>query len=562
MKARAVTVVVCCGMLAAGASATSYRFTTNADFSAGIYTNTNSDTPPGAPVDDHVQLNAEILTPFNHIWVALSGRDGVARIDTDYVEPSTGTYNGDQVVTLSEMLGNSDGPVMGEYLSHPGVMAGNPSRVTTDVNGDVWVGNRNEASGGKGSAVKISANPTGTTSSGVWNGSTFDRLAWTNSGGADTNGGTSTAADTAISLFVRTNADNVRAVAIDQNNDVWLGGYTDHLHELHDGDTGALVGGVGNSFNSGRGGYGALVDGSGVVWSANWPDGGNTLVRHDPATNTTTNINMGRNTYGLGIDNEGDIWVANWDYGTVQQVSPAGAILGTYWTGGTNNNRGVAVTPADNDVWVAGSGTGNVARLNSDGTVQGVIPVGNTPTGVAVDNNGKVWVTNYGSDTVMRIDPTIGAAGAVDLTIELGSNADPYNYSDMTGTVVTGTTIPAGVWSYLADTGTPGYSLWDKIFWNTEAEGYIPADGSILVEARAGDNAAALGGWTPYLSGETLGLMGQYLEVRATLTRGLSGDSPILSDLSITVVPEPLTLLAVLGGLGGLGAYVRKRRVA
>lgn len=48
----------------------------------------------------------------------------------------------------------------GEYLNHPNLMSGNPSRTTVDVNGDVWVGNCNEGAGGLGSITKISANPT------------------------------------------------------------------------------------------------------------------------------------------------------------------------------------------------------------------------------------------------------------------------------------------------------------------------------------------------------------------------------------------------------------------
>jgi hypothetical protein len=182
------------------------------------------------------------------------------------------------------------------------------------------------------------------------------------------------------------------------------------------------------------------------------------------------------------------------------------------------------------------------------------------PTGVAVDSNGKVWVTNYNSDNVMRIDPT---SMAVDLTIDLGSNANPYNYSDMTGTVITGTTQPTGFWSVTEDSGILG-QIWDQIFWNTEAEGFIPADGGILVEARAADTIAGLvGGWTSYLSGDFLGLTGQYLQIRATLTRGASGISPILSDVSVTAggIPEPASFIIWFGfGAMMVGCAVRRKR--
>jgi YVTN family beta-propeller protein len=547
-------------MMPLSAVAATFTFTNDADWDSGLYVSTNSG-PPGA--DDQIQIDPNILTPFNHIWVALSGRDGVARIDTD-VDPTT-IGNGDTYLTSTEAGGAA---VLGEYLSRPDGMQGNPSRVTTDLNGDVWVGNRNEAGGGKGSVTKISAKPTGTTSSGAWNGSTFDRLGWSNSGGVDSNGGTTTASDTAILNYVRTTATNVRAVAVDANNNVWVGGGNDNYHELINGNTGAPVGGVGNSFDvSPYGGYGALVDGNGVVWSSDWPTGSTSkLVRHDPATNTTTLINNDRDTYGLGIDTNGYIWVANYSYNTVQKVSPSGTIVGTYSTGGASGDRGVAVTPIDNNVWVANSGGNTVSRLDNNGNYLGQVTVGSMPTGVAVDSNGKVWVTNYNSDTVQRIDPT---TNTVDLTIYLGSNANPYNYSDMTGTVVSGTTNPTGTWRYVADGGIIGQE-WDQIFWNTEAEGEIPLGTNITIEARVADTLAALS-FAPYFafgSGDFLNLTGRHLEVRATLTRtggGINAVSPILSDLSFSTgditkpVPEPATM-----GLLGLGAamlgFVRRRK--
>jgi len=494
-------------------------FTTDADFDAGVFSSTNRNAPPG----NAVKLNDGIVTPYDFIWMALSGRGTAVRVDTN------------------------TGAVLGEYFTSPNGMGRNPSRTTVDLDGNVWVGNRNEASGGRGSVTKISANPTGPTSSGLGN-----VLPWTNSGGADTLGGTSTAADSAILQYVRTPGTNVRTMAIDANNDLWTGGWGNHAHQLIDGTTGALVGG--ESFNSGQGGYGGLVDGNGVLWSAGLFS--NVLVRHDPVANTTTNINIGRTSYGLGIDSSGNIWNSNWTYNTITKVSPTGAVLGVYSTGGSGS-RGVAVTPTDNNVWVANSYSNTVTRLNAAGAVIATIPVGGTPTGISVDSNGKVWVTNYSSNNAMRIDP---AGNAVDMTVYLGSGASPYNYSDMTGTVLIGSTIPSGNWYKLLDGGSAG-TYWDQIFWNTEADGFIPFDGDIDVEARL------MGGsWMSYDSGDLLGLTGQFLEVRATLFRGASGVTPILSDLTVTTstdpVPEPGTLFLIGAGCAAMAVLRRRRRNA
>jgi hypothetical protein len=199
-------------------------------------------------------------------------------------------------------------------------------------------------------------------------------------------------------------------------------------------------------------------------------------------------------------------------------------------------NRGVAVTPIDNQVWVANSGVDTVTRLDSDGNIVKVIDTGEEPTGVAADAAGKVWATNMGSDNMMRIDPDAGpdGLGAVDLTVDLGDGASPYNYSDMTGAVVVGSTSPQGFWTVIQDSGVPGFE-WGRVTWNTEPEASEPEGTEIVVEARTADTEAGLGGATfqSVASDELFSLFGRYIEVRATLKAAPGGTSPVLSDIRI-----------------------------
>jgi len=199
-------------------------------------------------------------------------------------------------------------------------------------------------------------------------------------------------------------------------------------------------------------------------------------------------------------------------------------------------NRGVAVTPIDNQVWVANSGVGTVTRLDNDGNVIKVIDTGVAPTGVAVDAAGKVWATNLGSDNTVRIDPNAGpdGLGAVDLTVDLGPWANPYNYSDMTGAVVVGSTSPQGFWTVVQDSGIPGFE-WGRITWNREPQGSEPQGTEIVVEARTADTEAGLGGATFQVvaNDELFSLFGRYIEVRATLKAALGATSPVLSDIRI-----------------------------
>jgi hypothetical protein len=199
-------------------------------------------------------------------------------------------------------------------------------------------------------------------------------------------------------------------------------------------------------------------------------------------------------------------------------------------------NRGVAVTPIDNHVWVASSGYGTVTRLDNSGNVIKVIDTGREPTGVAVDAAGKVWATNMGSSNSVRIDPNGGpdGLGVVDLTVDLGPDAWPYNYSDMTGAVVVGSTSPQGFWTVVQDSQTPGFE-WGRIIWNTEPEGNEPPGTAIVVEARAAETESGLGGqiFQPILNGDLFSMFGRFIEVRVTLKASSDGVSPVLSDIRV-----------------------------
>lgn len=535
-------------VVSGGALAGSFTFTTTAEWATGVLTNTNGNPPP-ATGNGHVRLDDVVLTPFNHIWVAMSGRGTAVRINTDH-------QDADKRVTLVDSAAGN-GAVYGEYRTAPQGQATDPSRTTVDKNGDVWVGNRAQAGAAGGSVVKLSATPTGTTSTGVWNGSNFNVLDWSNTGGADTLGGTSTAADSAVSLYVRTAGTANRTLAVDANNDVWVGGFNNKLHQKLDGTTGATIGAaVDLGSNSG---YGGLIDGNGVLWSAGWSN--NSLSRYDPATGISSDHAVGGGSYGLAVDSKGNVYNTHLT-NAVSKLDSAGNLLWTKTYSGGSNNRGIAVTPDDN-LWIGNSGSNTVSRLDSDGNLLQTITVENNPMGISVDSKGKVWAVNYGSGSASRIDPL---TNLVDLTVELGGG-NPYNYSDMTGTVVSGTTSPSGTWRKVMDGGVAGAD-WDEIFYNTEVEGAVPATTGLLMQVRAADLLGDLASeaWTTVMSGDDVNLMGQFLEVRATLTRpGNSNLTPVLSDLRINFagdndVPEPGTLALLAAALVSAAGLRRRQR--
>ena len=564
----------------------SRTYTLDADFDEGVLINVNHD----APNNDQLQLDTTAPEPLPFIWIACSARGTVVRVDVN------------------------TGQVLGEYRTAPQGRGLNPSRTTVDFEGNVWTANRNEVDFigdvRHGSAVKIglviggtrcnadgSPNPMGDYLKPPFDYSTAvdrdsDGLIKTSRGLGDirpwtdmTDGMGSTdgaahvarvqdADDECILIYQRLpDAEEARHVSVDANNDVWVGGYPFVQRTFHklDQNSGAIL----NSFDTrpyGAGGYGGLIDGNGILWSASISQ--NTLLRYDIAAGTGAAIPV-NSSYGLGIDTGGFIWNSMWSNDSIDKISAAGVVEPGFPkpTGGASDDRGVAVTPVDNHVWVANSGGSDVSRLDNNGNLLKVIPVGTTPTGVAVDANGKVWVTNRDSDDAMRIDPNAGGdgLGAVDMTVPLGAGAGPYNYSDMTGLVLVGSTSPQGSWTVVHE-GDSDDNVWTQISWNAEPQGATPGDSSITVEARAANTQAGLSSetWVTVSNGGNPGVTGRFIEVRATLKAASDSTSPVLSDLTIRdkddeepgPIPGTTGLSAVVmtAGLCAIAILIVRRR--
>lgn len=511
----------------------SVTYTSMADFNQGYLYNLEHVVAPGT-TDDCLKLSDELRAwPF--IGVANSGRDTLVRIDIN------------------------SGDVVGEYLTRPNGMWGNPSRTTGDQFGNIWVTNRDEAGfvGGnpKGSVTRIglvvggtrgdvisgnfSPNPLGDYLQGPFSyctcsdkdGDGFIKtsrgypqvtgttdyqatfLPWPNTASADSNGGVSTAEDECITAYVRVAGTGTRFLGIDPAGDIWTGGWFNSEFEKINAATATVV--PLSQFNSTCGGYGGLVDKTNVIWSA--PG----LLRH--ALPGGPNQCLSIPAYGVAIDPlTNHIWTSAGP--DVYEVSPAGAQLNFYSHGGFSSQG--LVVDRNSTVWVAhslGATVNTVGRLLTNGTFVGNVDLdtnpsttlGRGPTGVAVDGNDKIWSTNYWTNNAMRIDPTIGVTGAVDLVVDLGSGATPYNYSDMTGSVLIQAVAPQGNWTVIHDSGIAGF-VWKIITWTA----MLDPGTSITVQVRASNNPLPSGPWTVVGNGIPFtGVVGRYLQVQVILKR-------------------------------------------
>jgi hypothetical protein len=527
-------------------------FTTNADFDEGSYIHA------GHHVQDQLQL-VDTPRPLKYLWVAVSGRGTIVKIDTD------------------------TGDVLGEYWSSPNTPAGpppayvgqpkNPSRTTVEHNGGVWASNRDGNSVihigllENGGCVDRNGDHVIETSTGLGN-----ILPWTNVGETDTNGGVATAQDECIRHYARVSSSGTRHVSVDANNDVWVSGIGipghsngGRIFDLLDGDTGLPL--RPPEGEVGYGGYGGLIGRDGALWSAN------SLLRWDPwlpngQPNHLTGPNginwMGYNhdSYGLCMDSQGNVWNTSLRSDQIRKFSPDGL---TMWGPFSVGNPDPDVTAQgcvvgdDDHVWVAHSYYNKtVGHLLEDGTWLGNVTVSSGaylsgPTGLAVDQAGKIWATNYNDHTVVCINPELGDEVTVNGTkyhvgalcpgippVNLGSQL--YNYSDETGSTLTG--VPQnGTWEVVYDSGHQGVT-WGFVTWNA----YVPDTGALTVFAASSVDGINFSSPQDVQYGVDLTVPdGQYLKVAVRFTRASASgnESPILYDLTIAtcnygVPPTPV----------------------
>ena len=282
-------------------------YTYDGDFDLGTLVNVNHD----APNSNQLQLD-EAAEPFNFIWVAVSGKGTVVKIDT------------------------TTGAVLGEYRTTPSSQElGNPSRTTVDNDGSVWVANRSNVSSGYGTVLHIGLEENGQCEdrniNGVIDTSTglADVLAWVDNSGTR---GVATAADECIVHYTLVNSSGTRHVSVNADNDVWVSGVGMRNFDLVAGgrydvpNSGTILR---SESSVGYGGYGGLIDGDGVIWSAR------RLLRWDTATTPIAGNFTGyqHDSYGLCIDNSGNVWNTALSGNTIRKFAPDGTLVGTYGHG-------------------------------------------------------------------------------------------------------------------------------------------------------------------------------------------------------------------------------------
>jgi streptogramin lyase len=530
-------------------------YTTNADFDTGVLNNTRH-----VP-DNQVVLGRTPVSKTRLVWVSNTVPGWIVRIDTT---------TGWQTARFDSALVSINGQPTGAPAT-----GNNPGRVAVDTNGDVWIVNRAYYEGAKqGSLSKFSgdiAHCIDRNNDGVIQTSRdvngdhivdpYRRPGLVPADQVEYYGQD----DECILTTIKIGAvgDIPRAVAVDKKGKIWVGTWQGHtVYRFNPNEPVAL--------EASR----VITTAEGYPFDAFFYS----AATADDYIYFTSNPNWQASGVGrvvrINIDNLNDAQYVTCSGGSGGSVYGIVAVPGTHkaWAGAYNGSgvwkvdfdanpptctwinvpgQTTAMTlDLSGNVWVAGYGTNNVYKLDSNGTLLATCPTGGVrPHGLSVDFDGYIWSVQDNPWHLVRFSPTettnnCGRSGPypidrASLPVPSGQPAydyTPYLYSDFTGTQIDRQAPYArvGSWDAVYDSGAVGMP-WQQIWWNSEPQGAVPLETSMVISVRAANTMAALGqaAYKQVANGASLaGTVGRYIQVKADLV-GPGYKTPVLSDLSI-----------------------------
>jgi streptogramin lyase len=514
-------------LLGYGADAQTKKFTTSADFDTGTLNNVV-----------HIPANQIVLGPTpvsktNIVWSTNYLYGYVVRLDT-----LTGKQTGRFDSALVSINGNATGARPAQEYCDFSTTGNCPGRVAVDTNGDVWIVNR--AFGHQGTLSKFSGNIAhciDRNNNGVID-TSFDK---NNDGVIDVNpaaGEYFGQNDECILTTIPIGPNNVypRGVAVDKYGKIWVSTFNDgKVYRYNPNEPVALEATVtvgGNPYS--------LATGNDYLFISKANTTGPT-TRVNITTLGVSNIaTAGQGTYGVVADPGGNVaWFGGW-FGAGSGLFKADYAANTFTNYAAPGSNITAVTlDLAGNVWACGYNNSSVYKYNSSGVLLGQYPAGGgSPHGMSIDFQGNLWVVTHTPPQMVKINVNTGAIiGQYTIAGPGIPNADPYLYSDFTGTQIDRQApyTYVGSWDGVFDGQVPNLG-WSKVGWNSEPQGAVPALSSLVVSARAANTIPALGAaaYTPVTNGGVVaGVKGRYVQVRTDL-KGPGFVTSVLSDITVT----------------------------
>jgi len=230
----------------------------------------------------------------------------------------------------------------------------------------------------------------------------------------------------------------------------------------------------------------------------------------------------------LAADRFERIWLSHsFDTGVWKIDSATGNILDTFAHPLDLQTTGLAIDD-EGQVWLAAAESNTVTCFHHQtGELLARLTVGSYPVGLDIAPDGHIWVVNRDSNNITRIDPnTRNVLG----TFPVGRR--PSGISGMTGFTSTNITTSSGVWNIIHDGNLPN-KTWKQISWSSQQ----PEGTDISVFARSASSKEILADqpWEEIPNGLFFPNLppNRFLEMEVRLSRLSNAPSPALYDLTI-----------------------------
>jgi sugar lactone lactonase YvrE len=202
-------------------------------------------------------------------------------------------------------------------------------------------------------------------------------------------------------------------IGVDSKGNIWVASYTGVASKFT--PTGLPVFASGITGSGLQTSYGLAVDSSDNVWIPNEdsPRTVNTgfgsvtvLNSNGQPLSGSTGYTAGGLSYpiSLAIDPNGAVWVVNYHNSSLTKLSNSGAVLsGSAGYGAPSLAFIVAIAiDANHNAWIGNQNDLTVTRVSSDGSQSLAVACCNGPQGVAIDQRGNIWATNFYGDSVSQ----------------------------------------------------------------------------------------------------------------------------------------------------------------
>lgn len=297
-------------------------------------------------------------------------------------------------------------------ISYKGGNLGQPIGVTVDASGNVWVANLNGGiSGFSPQGSPLFANGV-TDGMGRSSAVTADALGnvWVANGAYDQAHPAGSVARVAANGSVLSGTAGYTSGGINLPDSIALAPNGNMLI-ANAGDSQLTVLSSAGAVLSGPGGYGAgvlstpsavVVDPSSNVWIAN--QGNGSLVQMDAAGNLLLQANCCATPDSLVVDTNRNLWVGDSTAGNITEVRSDGVVIRVVSIASASAPRAMAIDGSSH-IFIADGLAGGVGEIYDSSYAASGSPVGQTsmlgldaamrsPSGIAVDASGNVWVTS------------------------------------------------------------------------------------------------------------------------------------------------------------------------